>query len=432
MPTALPQPVSATTNQLLAQQPYHLSYCTNIHPGESWAEVLQSLKVHVLEIKKKVSPNKAFGLGLRLSNRASLELQEGDQLQQFKEWLEEAGLYVFTFNGFPYGGFHHQVVKDDVHKPDWTTPERLNYTLRLFDLLSFLLPEGVEGGISTSPLSYKLWLKTDAARKTVFETATEQLLQVVVHLYQIRERSGKWLHLDIEPEPDGLLENTQEVITYFQDWVLSRGVPFLQRRLGLTALQAQAAIKDHLQLCYDVCHFALAYEQPREVFRQLKEAGIRIGKIQISAALKSQLPQNPIARDQLGALYKPFAESTYLHQVVARQRDGNLLHYNDLPSALQDIQNEELQEWRTHFHVPVFESHYGSLESTQDEIRQVLEILKEKPITNHLEVETYTWDVLPPKSRLPLTESIIRELQWVQQCLTEQQMPSTQQNPSSL
>ena len=419
--TAIPQPISATSPQVLAQHNCHLSYCTNIHAGESWAQVLQSLKAHVPEVKKKVSPHKAFGLGLRLSNQASLELQEGDQLAQFKEWLDQEDLYVFTLNGFPYGGFHHQVVKDDVHKPDWTSPERLQYTLRLFDLLSSLLPQGVEGGISTSPLSYKLWLKTPEDRKAVFEAATEQLLQVVVHLYQIREKSGKWLHLDIEPEPDGLLENTQEVITFFQDWVLSMGVPFLQRRLGLTALQAQAAIKDHLQLCYDVCHFALAYEQPREVFRKMEEAGIRIGKIQISAALKSRLPQSPEERNQLGELYKPFAESTYLHQVVARQHNGSLHHYNDLPAALQDLQNPAMQEWRTHFHVPVFESHYGSLESTQDDIRQVLKLSKESALSSHLEVETYTWDVLPPESRLPLTESIIRELQWVQQELAAQQ-----------
>lgn len=420
--------VSSASTTTSARQRYHLSYCTNIHPGESWVEVEQSLKEYVPEVKKRLSPNAPFGLGLRLSHLASLELLEGNRLQHFREWLAAEGVYVFTFNGFPYGGFHNRVVKDGVHQPDWTTPERLAYTLRLFDILAFLLPEGLEGGISTSPLSYKLWFKTAAEQKTVFETATEQLLQVVEHLYQLRERTGKWLHLDIEPEPDGLLENTEEMLAYFREWLLSRGVPYLQRQLGLSALQAQAAIKDHLQLCYDVCHFALAYEQPREVFHQLEEAGIRIGKIQISAALKSLLPESQEARSQLAERYKPFAESTYLHQVVARQEDGSLHHYNDLPAALQDIQNSRLQEWRTHFHVPVFESSYGTLQSTQDDICQVLEILKETPITNHLEVETYTWEVLPRESRLPLTESIVRELQWVQQRIAACQEPNEQQS----
>lgn len=426
MLTAIPKPGSHVAEGLSimestsASLSYHLSYCTNIHPGESWAEVEQTLKEYVPDVKKRVSPQQDFGLGLRLSNQASLELLEGDRLDRFKEWLAKEGLYVFTFNGFPYGGFHHQVVKDKVHQPDWTTSDRLDYTLRLFDILAALLPPGIEGGISTSPLSYKLWFSTEAEKKAVFETATPQLLQVVEHLYHIRQKTGKWLHLDIEPEPDGFLENTQEVVSYFQDWLIPIGVPHLQRKLGLSAMQAQAAIKDHLQLCYDVCHFALAYEQPREVFSQLEAAGIRVGKIQISAALKSILPQANEERTLIGELYKPFEESTYLHQVVARKSDGSLNHYNDLPAALQDIQNPVLQEWRTHFHVPVFESSYGSLQSTQEDIRKVLEILRHEAVSNHLEVETYTWEVLPQESRLPLTESIVRELQWVQQDLSGQ------------
>ena len=428
MPSALPHTDPSHTEGQSVQKNYHLSYCTNIHPGESWAEVEQSLKTYVPEVKKQVSPNQPFGLGLRLSNQASMELLEENRLSLFKEWLAQEGVYVFTFNGFPYGGFHHQEVKDAVHQPDWTTPERLDYTLRLFDILAELLPEGVEGGISTSPISYKLWLKSAAEKQAVFETATEHLLQVVVHLYQTRERTGQWLHLDIEPEPDGLLENTQEVIAYYQEWLFSVGVPHLQRQLGLTSLQAQAAIKDHLQLCYDVCHFALAYEQPREVFRQMESAGIRIGKIQISAALKSLLPSSEEARNRIGELYKPFAESTYLHQVVARQEDGSLRHYNDLPAALQDLHNPNLQEWRTHFHVPVFESSYGKLQSTQDDILQVLEVLKESPVTNHLEVETYTWEVLPRESRLPLTESIVRELRWVRQYIDVRQQAGVRQS----
>ncbi len=425
-----------TQKNNLSSHNYHLSYCTNIHPGESWAEVEQSLKTYVPEVKKQVSPGQAFGLGLRLSHLASLELLEGNRLQQFKEWLAGEGVYVFTFNGFPYGGFHHQEVKDKVHQPDWTTPDRLDYTLRLFDIMSALLPEGIDGGISTSPISYKLWHKSAAETKTVFETATQQLLQVVVHLHRLREKTGQWLHLDIEPEPDGLLENTEEMVAYFQDWLLSMGVPYLQQELGLTILQAQSAIRDHIQLCYDVCHFALAYEQPREVFKRLNSAGIRIGKIQISAALKSLLPQSTEERSHVAELYRPFAESTYLHQVVARQTDGSLYHYNDLPAALHDIQNPNLQEWRTHFHVPVFEQSYGNLHATQDDIRQVLEILKETSVTNHLEVETYTWEVLPPESRLPLLDSIVRELQWVQQLLDPQKEPAikvhaNQQKPSA-
>lgn len=413
--------IKTSTKKGAASHSYHLSYCTNIHPGESWAEVFQSLKTHVPAIKAQLAPQAPFGLGLRLSNRASLELMENNQLQLFKQWLEEEGVYIFTLNGFPYGGFHHQVVKDQVHSPDWTSQERLAYTLRLFDILAALLPEGIAGGISTSPLTYKYWHLDAAAKKQVFEQASRQLFEVVIHLYKIREKTGQLLHLDIEPEPDGLLENTEELVNYFKDWLLPLGIPYLQQQLGLSATQARAAILDHIQVCYDVCHFALAYEQPKEVFEQLEARGIRIGKIQISAALKSTLPNTQEERSQLAELYKPFVEPTYLHQVVARQKSGSLYHYPDLPEALQDIHNTELAEWRTHFHVPVFESSYGNLHSTQEDIRQVLELLRQKPLTSHLEVETYTWDVLPEVSRLPITASIIRELQWVYDLLKEKE-----------
>ena len=136
---------------------FHLTYCTNIHPGESWSDVKKSLNQYLLEVKANVSPDHPFGVGLRLSNQAALELLESDQLDQFKNWLQKNGLYVFTLNGFPYGSFHGSVVKDNVHKPDWTTDERVEYTKQLFQILSSLVPDYTDGGISTSPLSYKHW-----------------------------------------------------------------------------------------------------------------------------------------------------------------------------------------------------------------------------------------------------------------------------------
>ncbi|MBW3545688.1 MAG: metabolite traffic protein EboE, partial [Bacteroidetes bacterium] len=346
--------ITTSTEKSTVSHSYHLSYCTNIHPGESWTEVFQSLKAHVPAIKKQLSPHAPFGLGLRLSNQASLELLEDNRLQYFKQWLEQEGVYIFTFNGFPYGGFHHQVVKDQVHSPDWTSQERLNYSLRLFDILEALIPEGIEGGISTSPLTYKLWHPEPAAQKLVFEQASRQLFEVVIHLYKIREKTGKLLHLDIEPEPDGLLENTEELVNFFKDWLLPKGIPYLQQQLGLTTEQARSAILDHIQLCYDVCHFALAYEQPQEVFQQLAANGIRIGKIQISAALKARLAEDVEQREPVVQALRPFIESTYLHQVVERDADGQLTHYADLPEALEQLKKPIAREWRTHFHVPVF------------------------------------------------------------------------------
>lgn len=392
---------------------YHLTYCTNIHPGESWEAVFENLRNFIPDIKNEISPDAPFGIGLRLSSEASLELSQPGELAKFQEWLAANNCYVFTFNGFPYGGFHRQVVKDEVHQPDWSSNQRLDYTLRLFDLLASLLPEGMDGGISTSPLSYRFWHLTEQAREEVIKKSTLHIAEVAVKLYRIKEGSGKELHLDIEPEPDGLLENTQEVIDYYKNRLIPLGGDYVMKQLDISREAAEKCLKDHIRLCYDVCHFAVVYEKPEEVFSALAAEGIRIGKIQISAALKLVLPEDAAQKKNFEDVLNPFVESTYLHQVVAQDRQGNLNAYRDLPAALETLKESGANEWRIHFHVPVFLSSYGQLASTQEDIVEVLRILGDQRICHHLEVETYTWEVLPESIQLDLKDSIIRELQWV-------------------
>lgn len=393
---------------------FHLSYCSNIHPGESWEATLENLKKYIPEVKERLEVDQRFGIGLRLSHEASLVLQKADQLVEFKKWLESENAYVFTLNGFPYGDFHRTTVKDQVHFPDWTTTERRDYTIRSFKILAELLPEGMDGGISTSPISYRHWFKNETELNAGMEVSTKHLLEVVAELVEIKSQTGKSLHLDIEPEPDGILENSDEMIWLFSDWLLPIGKPWLAKKLNISEEEAEEALKEHIQVCYDVCHFAIVYEKPADTFAKFEKAGIKIGKIQISAALKALIPAEPEARDLVKVKLFPFEESTYLHQVVARKKDGSLKSYSDLPEALKILDETDEEEWRIHFHVPVFLDNYGALASTQDQISIVLnEILKNSSLTNHLEVETYTWEVLPEDTRLGLGESISRELAWV-------------------
>jgi len=396
---------------------YHLTYCSNIHPGESWAETYDNLKKFIPKIKQKISPDAPFGIGLRLSDNASRSLLKGANLQTFKNWLGENQCYVFTLNGFPFGSFHHQAVKDRVHQPDWTSEERLDYTFRLFEILAVLLPDGVEGGISTSPLSYKYWPAIRKNKNEVMEKATLHMVKIAEKLYKIHLESGQILHLDIEPEPDGLLENTQEVIDWYKDWLIPQGSAYLKQQLNLSREEAEICLKNHIRLCYDVCHFAIVYEKPEDVFHQLKTEGIKVGKIQISAALKASLPEEIEQRKWVMDALSPFVESTYLHQVVERDSAEQLTHFPDLPQALAKLNNPAAREWRIHFHVPVFLDNYGQLESTQEDILQVLKYLKKEKVSNHLEVETYTWEVLPNDIQLEVVDSIVRELQWVQRNL---------------
>ncbi|WP_162418241.1 metabolite traffic protein EboE [Cyclobacterium roseum] len=397
---------------------YHLTYCTNIHPGESWEATFTNLKDYVPPIKERLSAKQLFGIGLRISDEASRELMEPGKLGELKSWLEANHCYVFTLNGFPFGGFHRQVVKDEVHHPDWTTRDRVTYTLRLFDILSAIMPSGMDAGISTSPLSYKHWHKTPEALEQVMIQSCDHLLEVVDRLYLLKKEKGQLLHLDIEPEPDGIIENSAGLIQFYKNWLLPRGMRLFGEKYGMAAAAARELILDHIRVCYDVCHFAVAYEDHDAVLKTFKEEGIKIGKFQLSAALKISIPEKMGERKTVEKALLPFVESTYLHQVIGVERDGTQHAYPDLPDALLKLSETEEVEWRIHFHVPVFLSGYGTLQSTQEDILTVLKLNEKGQYSAQLEVETYTWEVLPEDIHLSLGQSITRELDWVKKQIT--------------
>lgn len=401
----------------------HLSYCSNIHPGEGWAEHLEALKLHVPLLQQQLAGGAAFGIGLRLSNRASLELSREEALNAFRAWLRERNAYVFTMNGFPFGGFHRQRVKDQVHAPDWRTNERLQYTLRMFRLLASLLPSGMEGGISTSPLSYKPWFAEASERAEALEQATWNILQVLEYLVGLRLRGGPLMHLDLEPEPDGLLENSVEFTGWFTEDLEPLALALLEEKFALSRSRASELLRDHLRLCYDVCHFAIQYEDPKTVFQALARHGIRIGKIQLSAALQVLWPRDLSSREDLARRLRVFDEPVYLHQVVARYEDGLLRSFRDLPDAWQQVQDPSLREWRAHFHVPLFSGTFQGCDSTSWAVENVLRLQRARPLCSELEVETYTWEVLPEALKTDLNASIARELRWVLERLEPNPQP---------
>jgi hypothetical protein len=396
---------------MLIKNGYHLTYCTNIHAGETWSEVFHSLQEYLPSIKSSVSPEHPFGIGLRLSNIASVQLLQGDLLNQFSEWLFEHNLYIFTLNGFPYGDFHSGAVKEKVYLPDWTNHKRVFYTKRLFTILARLLPKEMDGGVSTAPLSYKRWFnENEKLINQTFDSSTKNILAVVEHLHELHLQTGKILHLDIEPEPDCLIETTSEFISFFQERLLPAGFEYFKKKFDNSQTKVEEIIRQHVRMCYDVCHQAVEFETPTDIFKRLSEAGISIGKIQISSALSAKIQPG---QESVFKQLQPFAESTYLHQTIIRDENGTLHHHVDLSAGIERLLRIESGELRTHFHVPVFMDAYGGLSSTQNHIKQVIAELKKTHHTNHLEVETYTWEVLPKSQRVNLRDSIVRELQWV-------------------
>ena len=465
----------------------HLTYCTNIHPGDDWAQVQASLAEYGPCVKQRVSPDAPFGIGLRLSNKASEELLVGDRMQAFRAQLACDGLYVFTMNGFPYGSFHRTAVKDLVHAPDWQTAERGDYTIRLARILAALLPDDMtEGSISTSPLSYKPWVwaqdggdgpqgrapsregavvsgvppslklrrvsgsspfakATGGWRLPVCRASVAQLVRVTRALLEIERETGKLIHVDLEPEPDGLLETADEVCAFFRDHLLAYGAQCLGDVAGLSEEDSRRALLRHIGVCLDTCHLALEYETPRDFVAKMQDMDIRVGKVQISSALNVPLGEDPanlasvvnqvgggaslpplnvfphrhkvggrVKVQDLSRVLAPFVESTYLHQVIQRNADGILVRYRDLPEALEGlpVDGSGAREWRVHFHVPVFTDSCGAFSTTRQTILDTFDLLAEDPFTQHLEIETYTWEVLPEDLKKDLVESIAREFAW--------------------
>jgi len=385
----------------------HLTYCSNIHPGESWGEIEANLRNFLPKVKRRVSPDAPMGVGLRLSGDAATELRRPAALETFRAWLDEEALYVFTINAFPYGPFHGQRVKEEVYKPDWRDPERLRFTNDCAGILSLLLPEGHVGSISTVPGAFKLEIATDADRTLI----AAQIASAAAHLHGIFEQTGQRITLAIEPEPCCLMETTAEAVSFFEEYLFGKaGVWRMSEETGLKEAEARDALARHVGLCFDVCHAAVEFEDIAESVAALDRAGIAITKLQLSAAIRVAQ-----AAENVETLLRPFDEGVYLHQTVA-DRNGQLIRLTDLPDAFEALHQGTLEggEWRVHCHVPVFLESFEGLGSTQAVLKDALSLCREREISPHLEIETYTWSVLPEALRHPeLSDDIAREIEWV-------------------
>jgi len=386
----------------------HLTYCTNIHPGETWDEVMANLETHLLAVKRAITPDRRFGVGLRLSAKAAEALDEEAAFQRFAAFLREHDLYVFTINGFPYGPFHGTRVKEAVYQPDWRHAERLAYTNRLADLQARLLPDepGLDGSISTVPGTFRPLAEEDGA----VEAMADNLIRHVAHLVGLRARTGRTIALALEPEPMCFLETIDETAAFFERHLFSDAAAHRLAELsGQDASSAEMALRRHLGVCYDICHAAVEFEDPKASLERLRSAGIGVPKLQISAALRI-----PDVQPDVVERLRPFDDGVYLHQVVERRDDG-LARYLDLPQAFEALRKGEGvgSEWRVHFHVPVFMDALEHFATTSDFIRDLLAIHRYDPISRHLEVETYTFGVLPEAYRQDdVATAVARELAW--------------------
>jgi sugar phosphate isomerase/epimerase len=381
---------------------FDLTYCSNIHAGESWPEVRAALGAALPVIRRTLGHTGPFAVGLRLSAQAAEQLdRERETLEEFRAFLREGDYYVPTINGFPYGAFHGGRVKENVYLPDWRHPARVQYSNVLAMLLARLLSGTglTEGSVSTVPGAFKPTVKSERDVQSI----ASRIVDHVKYLVILRNLTGITVCLAIEPEPACLIETIDEAVDFFSKHLFSTSEVPLED------------VRRHVGVCFDTCHMAVEFEDAASALKRLDAAGIRVPKFQISSALRLQ---EPVAGSAGREVLNTFADATYLHQVVERRAES-LSRFVDLPDALATPGCTNC-EWRVHFHVPVFLPAMGVLETTQRDLIDALEVVKSRDEAACLEVETYTWDVLPAQYKtVDMHAAIARELAWVRNRLTE-------------
>jgi hypothetical protein len=390
----------------------HLAYSTLVHPGDTWAEMRESLETYAPAVKARVAPHSAYGVSLRISADSARTLTDDPvERARLRAWLDDHDMYVFTVNAFPYGPFKGRQVMEHVYEPDWSTEDRVRYTCQVADILAEITPVSVAPSIQTAPLAFRPKVTTEQD----VELLTENLLRVVAHLIEVERTTGHRVKLALEPEPYCFLETTEETVRYFQDRVWSAdGLARLARLTGLPASEVVGLVRRHLGVVFDICHQSVQFEDIAAALRLLRDSGVPIFKFQAAAAL--WVPEVTAAAVQA---IERFTHTIYLSQTT-ELRGGELTRMLNLSDAISGWRADPsgTREWRTHFHVPVFMDDLGGFRTTRAGIEAALVVHAETPLSDHLEIETYTWDVLPEQYKTgDITDYVSRELEWMRDAL---------------
>ena len=392
-----------------------LTYSTLVHPGDTWPEMRDSVERFVPEVKARFSPDQPMGLSLRISN-ASAEhlLQHSEEIDWLRAFQAERGLYVYTVNAFPYGPFKGQEVKEAVYEPDWSTPARTQYTMNVARILAMVVPDGVEPTIQTAPLAFKPKVVDDA----YVATFSDNVLRVVAFLMELEGETGVRVKLALEPEPYCYLETIDETIDFFVERMFTGQAAIRVAELsGQPVSEAIQGIRRHLGVVFDICHQSVEFEDIADDLRRLVDAGIPIYKLQEASALNMRMVDDAIVAE-----LKRYADTIYLSQTT-ELRDGAITRYLNLEDAIAAYEADPgPRSWRTHFHVPIFLDDLGPFRTTRDGIDAALDMHLRTPLSTHLEIETYTWDVLPEHLKSgSIVDFVVRELEYVRDSLTGSQ-----------
>jgi len=398
-----------------------LGYCTNVHAGTDVESILANLRKCAAPVRQRLGIDR-LGVGLWFSQTAAKELLQGDRLEYFRDHLEQLGLVPYTINGFPQEDFHQKVVKHRVYQPAWWERSRLDYTRDLVRILDRLLPKGIAGSISTLPIGWGAAVIGQADGDNKCAQAASHLLQLAQELDELHQNTGRMIRIALEPEPGCVFTDNASLRAFYDRYWTPPAV----------SMEQATKARQHLTICHDICHSAVMFEDQHQEVLKSSELGIHVGKVQVSSAIRVPWQRlNPSEQHQALLQLAQFAEDRYLHQTLVVDSQGNRRLVEDLPLVLDRFLDRESnagldavsdQEWRIHFHVPIYVSDWGYIESTQSQITDWFELTKTRPDLFHedlaYEVETYAWGVLPADLKTStLDEGIAKEILWLKSVL---------------
>ncbi len=385
-----------------------LAYCLNLHSATDVGELVAGLETITLPLRERLGSPRAFGVGPYLPAQLARGLDSGSgrrELERLARFLADHALEAFTYNAFPYESFHEGGLKERVFTPTWREPERLDFTLAVARTAAKLaretksVPAGGHLSISTHTGLFGAHVRAESD----LDECCIQLARAVDELARIEEETGVRIVLAPEPEPRANAQSAEELLR-FVERARKLGVELLVEERHRDGARALPVMTRHLGHCLDACHAAV--EGETAPLRDLTRAGVVLGKLQYSNALVVESPAtNRAGVDALLALDEP----RYLHQVTGH--GARTLRATDLPELAAALGGDArdawlgCERWVCHFHVPVdLESAGEGLTTTRTYADALLQGVLAEPARwttrdLHVEIETYTWDVLSGRVR---------------------------------
>ncbi|GGK93975.1 metabolite traffic protein EboE [Streptomyces flaveus] len=454
--------------------PVHLAYCSNVHQAEDLDGVLAQLAAYAEPVRERLGVDR-LGIGLWLARDVVTELVgDGRALARLKDELSLRGLETVTLNAFPYAGFHREVVKKDVYLPDWTDQVRLDYTLDCARVLTALLPDDARrGSVSTLPLAWRTPWPAERAN-----TARRALDRLAEGLATIERETGRPVRVGFEPEPGCVVETTAQAVRELGGLDPERlgicldtchlAVQFEDPGAALARLAAAGLPVVKVQASCAVEADDPADPAARAALGRLAEArflhqtrtrvaaqgswgtfsgpgegrgpgvaGPRIPRQRgLAAGEQADGTRHvcglggPTGPDGSGCARQPggggvsSAGPSPVGGPAGPDRwdtlgEGTIVGVDDLPEALAGGLPADRGPWRVHFHAPLHAEPEPPLRTTAPQLTAVLAGLLGGPVAgcDHIEVETYTWSVLP-RPPADLAGGIAAELTWARDRLT--------------